>query len=314
MKNLSHIAQFRFKPIPPYSFELTVKKPAGWSWFTPYEKWEKGTIWSGFWFEKMPIGVKAHSSKNEFILDLYSAKKLSQEQLSRLKRQMSESLGVNEDLRPFYKLMRKHRILKDLVQHLYGMHEGWGMNIFSSLTLAILLQMAPIKRSEEMWDCLIRKYGQRIKFDNKTILLWPNEGTIAKLRPQEIAQTCKVGYRAKFLVRLARQLVAGFPSIEELAQMTPEEANNKLMELFGVGEYTAGFASPHPSFSLDVWSIKIFYPIIFGKRAPAKDPRSVIKKATLAAEKLWGEWRGMVLVYVLNDLPYLAKKFKIPID
>ena len=312
INTLLYVTRFQFKPVQPYNFELTVKKPAGWSWFTPYEKWGNGTIWSGFWFEKMPIGVKAHSSKNEVMVKIYSNKKLSKEEVLRLKHQMSESLGVNEDLRPFYKLMSKHRILKHLVRRLYGMHEGWGMNIFSSLTLAILLQMAPIKRSEEMWDCLIRKYGKQIKFDGKTVLLWPIEETIAKLSPREIAKACKVGYRAKFLVRLARQLVAGFPSIEELARMTPEEANNKLMELFGVGEYTAGFASPHPSFSLDVWSIKIFYPIIFGKRAPAKDPRSVIKKATLAAEKLWGEWRGMVLVYVLNDLPYLAERFKIP--
>jgi hypothetical protein len=36
--------------------------------------------------------------------------------------------------------------------------------------------------------------------------------------------------------------------------MSPEEANDKRMELFGVGKYTAGFASPQPSFSLDVRS------------------------------------------------------------
>ncbi len=314
------IVRFRFEPVLPYSFELTVKKPAGWSWFTPYEIWEKGTIWSGFWFEtsgqgrkgKIPLGVRAHSSGKSVIVEVYSARELSRGEKLHLKDMMSESLGIGEDLRPFYRLLRKNRFLKPLVRRLYGMREGWGINIFSSLTLAVLLQMAPIKRSQGMWDCLLKSYGHRIRFDGKSVLLWPNEETIAALKPRSMARKCRLGYRAKFLVRLARQLVKGFPGVEELAKMTPEEANKKLMELYGVGEYSAGFASPHPSFSLDVWSIKIFYPIIYGRRAPGKDPRSAIKKAAQAAEKKWGEWRGYVLVYVLNDLPFLAEKFDIP--
>lgn len=310
---LRHLTRFSFKPLKPYSFELTVKKPAGWSWFTPYEKWDKGTIWSGFWFGNVPVGLRSHASSNSIIIDIYSGKKLSSDDIARLKNMIRQALGVDEDIRPFYKIMKRSRILKCLVRHLYGMREGWGMNIFSSLSLAILLQMAPIKRSEEMWDCLIKNYGSKISFDGRTILLWPNERTIAKLEPRELASRCGLGYRAKFLVKMARQLLAGFPSIEELAKMSPEAANDKLMELFGVGEYTAGFASPHPTFSLDVWSIKIFHPILFGRRAPVKDPRLAIKKASAAAEKMWGKWKGYVLVYVLNDLDYLSKTFNIPI-
>jgi 3-methyladenine DNA glycosylase/8-oxoguanine DNA glycosylase len=313
MADFRRLARFSFKPLKPYSFELTVKKPAGWSWFTPYEKWENGTIWSGFWFGKTPLGVKARSSGSSIIIDIYASIKLSTDDLARLKNMMGQALGVDEDIRPLYKMMRRSRILKGLVRHLYGMREGWGMNIFSSLSLAILLQMAPIKRSEEMWDCLIRSYGKKISFEGKTIILWPNESVIAKLEPRELAAKCRLGYRAKFLVKMARQLVRGFPSIEELSKMTPDDANDKLMELFGVGEYTAGFASPHPAFSLDVWSIKFFHPILFGRPVPAKDPRAAIKRTLIAAEKMWGQWKGYVFVYVLNDLDYLSKTFNLPI-
>ncbi len=164
-RELARRARFVFRPRPPYNFELTIKKPAGWSWFTPYEQWEKGVIWSGFWFQKLPVGVKARMSGKTVTVDLYAARQLTAEEVDRLKYLMSESLGVNEDLRPFYRLMRRHPMLRGVAGHLYGMHEGWGMNIFSSLTLAILLQMAPIKRSQEMWDCLIRQHGRQIAFD-----------------------------------------------------------------------------------------------------------------------------------------------------
>jgi hypothetical protein len=46
----SRIAKFRFVPAGPYDFELTVRKPAGWNWATPYEVWEDRTLWSAILF------------------------------------------------------------------------------------------------------------------------------------------------------------------------------------------------------------------------------------------------------------------------
>ncbi len=100
---------------------------------------------------------------------------------------MRESLGISEDLHPFYRLLRKDRLLRPLVRRLYGMREGWGMNIFSSLTLAsVLLQMAPIKRSQDMWDCLLNSYGRRIRFDGKSVLFWPKSSAFPWSDPEGI--------------------------------------------------------------------------------------------------------------------------------
>lgn len=320
MSILTHSVRFRFRPRPPYDFGLTVRKPAGWSWFTPFEVWEKGTIWSGFWFDlsagrktrRAPLGVRARQDRGLVVADVFTSVPLSPADRARLRGHLEAALGVREDLGPFYKLMRRHRVLKHVARRLRGMHSGWRLNVFTSLTLAILLQMAPIRRSMNMWDCLIRRYGRRISFDGRSVRLWPDVGAIAARRPSELARTCRLGYRAKFLVRLARQLQKGFPGVEELAAMPAEEAKARLLELYGVGEYSASFASPHPSFSLDSWSVRIFFPILFGRAAPSPDPRAGIPRAIRAAERRWGPWSDLVLVYVLNDLPYLARKYKIP--
>ncbi len=322
MSALVHATRFRFRPVPPYNFELTVRKPAGWSWFTPFEIWDKGTIWSGFWFDlsdggkprRVPVGVKARQAGGLVVADAFAPAPLSPADRSRLRSHLEGALGVREDLGPFYRLMRRHRVLKHVARRLGGMHSGWRLNVFTSLTLAILLQMAPIRRSVNMWDCLIRRYGQRISFDGRSVLLWPDVPAIAARRPAELARTCRLGYRAKFLVRLARQLQKGFPGVEELAAMPAPEAKARLLELYGVGEYSASFASPHPGFSLDSWSVRIFFPILFGRPAPSPDPRAGIPPAIRAAERRWGDWSDLVLVYVLNDLPYLAGKYKIPIQ
>ena len=233
--------------------------------------------------------------------------------LAEIKSKMAGSLGINEDLKPLYGLMAKNKILAPTARRLRGMREGWGNDIFPSLTLAVLLQMAPIKRSQAMWDCVIRRFGATVKFDDRRIILWPTEETIAATKISDLKK-CKLGYRAKNLARLSRQLVKGFPSVKELALMTPKAAKEKLMELYGVGEYSAGFATPHPSFTLDVWSVKIFHRIIFGRPAPAHDPRSAIERTNAAATRLWGPWRGYIFAYVLNDLPYIEKTFGIPVN
>lgn len=308
---LRHVTRFEFRPKLPYRFDLTIRKPAGWSWMTPLEIWDKGTLWTGTWFGEAPIGLKVRQAGATVMVDLYAKRSLKKRELSAFKSRLGRSLGVDEDLRPLYALMRKDRMLSKLAHRLHGMHEGWGFDLFPSLQLAVLLQMAPIKRSQDMWGCLIERHGSTLSFDGKAVRTWPTARTIAARSAAHLAKECRLGYRAKSLVRIAKRLVAGFPTIEDLAGMTPDAAQEKLMELYGVGEYSAAFATPHPSFSVDVWSVKLFHRILFGKPAPRKDPRSAIEKVTREAVRRWGEWRGYVFTYVLNDLPYLEKAFGI---
>jgi len=318
MVKLRRIASFRVKPVQPYDFELTVRKPAGWHWFMPYEVWRGRKILTGFHFKtgsgkKILVGISAEMPGKDIVIEIYARRPLDENDVSRLRAHLVNALGAADDIRPLYALMKKNRILKHLARRLRGMHEGWGSDIFPSLTLAVLLQMAPIKRSEEMWRCLIEKYGEVIKFEGVPVRLWPTEEKITSVSRREL-EKCKLGYRAKNLIRLSKQMVKGFPDAVELAKMSPDAAKEKLTGLYGIGEYSAGFATPHASFTLDVWSVKIFHRLIFGRPAPSKDPRSAIEKTGRAAECLWKDWRGYVFTYVLNDLPYLEKRFGITAD
>jgi 3-methyladenine DNA glycosylase/8-oxoguanine DNA glycosylase len=91
--------------------------------------------------------------------------------------------------------------------------------------------------------------------------------------------------------------------------MADQEAKAKLMDLKGIGEYSADIVSPHPGFALDVWSAKIFSALILGKEA--ESPRSIIPKLKKMAEDRWGQCRGYVFFYVLHDLKNLSKRFNL---
>lgn len=136
--------------------------------------------------------------------------------------------------------------------------------------------------------------------------------TIAKKDIRDLKERCKLGYRAPVLKGIAEALCKGFPALRELEAMSTEEAKVKLMELKGIGEYSADMVSPHPGFALDVWSAKIFNLLLFGKEP--KSPRTVIPRLKKIAEKRWGRWRGYVFIYVLNDIPNLSKRFKLDLE
>jgi 3-methyladenine DNA glycosylase/8-oxoguanine DNA glycosylase len=219
---------------------------------------------------------------------------------------LKRALKVEEDLSGFYKLSQKDDILQSVVKDIYGMHTiGWP-ELFPALILAITLQMAPMKRSNQMMDLLMENFGDDATFDGKTIRYWPSAQTIAATPVEELKDRAKLGYRAKNLKAIATTLTHGFYTMDELFAMTPEEAKKKLLTLQGIGEYSAELVMPQTGFPLDVWSVKIFYVLFYGK-IPEK-PREMIPALKEVAEKRWGIWRGYVFVYVLNDLPKISNK------
>jgi len=198
-------------------------------------------------------------------------------------------------------------IVEALVKDLYGMRMTKRLDVFPRIILAVTLQMAPIKRSYQMMDLLIKNHGVKVRFDGKEILYWPSPETVARADVKELEEKCKLGYRAKTLKGIAQAICEGFPSLQELERMSPEEARATLTKLKGIGEYSADIVSPHPGFAIDVWSARIFHWLLFGQKA--ESPRDVIPRLREIAVERWGKWRGYVFVYTLNDLGNLSRRF-----
>src|SRR5271157_3085533 len=118
---------YQVKPLNPYSFSLTVKKPAGWSLFTPFEVYENETLWSALHLNDELVGVKLRSLGNtdhpHLRVDVFTKKYAAAAIREDVKEGLNELLGVNEDLAPFYALARNDPILKHVITDLYGMHD-----------------------------------------------------------------------------------------------------------------------------------------------------------------------------------------------
>jgi len=311
---LPYSTTLKLRAIPPYDFWLTVRKPAGWSLLTPFETFEDDTLRTGMRLnsEEM-LGLKLRSEGTvespQISCTIFSRKKTGAKERKELSELLAWMLSTEEDVLEFYTLAKRDPFVKALVEDLYGMRRTKQPDIFPRLILALTLQMAPIRRSDQMMTLLIQEYGEKIMFDGKEVLYWPSPERIAKADVRELEERCKLGYRANTLKEIAESICRGFPTLQELEKMSADEAKARLMELKGIGEYSADIVSPHPGFALDVWSAKIFNLLLFGEKA--ESPRSIIPKLKKIAEDRWGKWRGYVFTYVLNDLNNLSRRFNL---
>lgn len=304
--------QFYLRPVAPYNFELTVRKPAGWPLFTTFEIYEGGTLWTALHIDGLLTGLKLQSAgtteRPSIMIDVFLKDIPKPSQKNTIKRLLATKLGSNEDLAKFYSMARKDPILKHTLGDLYGMHGTGFCHLFAAATLAILLQMAPWKRSEEMMDCVIKNYGEIAEFDNRRVYIWPMAEGIAWLGAGELTRRCKLGYREKYMLQLANVLQKGdFPTLEELKRLSPEEAKRKLLELPGIGDYSADILNPHGGFPVDVWSADIFGKLFYGRQP--EGGRAAINEIKAEGIRRWGKWSWTAFVYVVHDLEKLSEKF-----
>jgi 3-methyladenine DNA glycosylase/8-oxoguanine DNA glycosylase len=307
------MTKFEIDPLPPFNFGLTVKKPAGWDLFTSKEVYEDGTLWTGIRFEGRPIGLKIQSrgtvENPRVLIGVYAGREVSRKEAGRLREILSLCLGAEQDLKGFYDFAMKDEILRHVVEDLYGMHDTQAVSLFNSVVLSICLQMARLARSQEMMEAIDRKYGEVIEFDQKRVTLQPTAERIARLDPKAFARECKLGYRAKYIVASAKMIAEGFPDVQRIMAMPPDEAKEKLMELPGVGDYAADIINPHAGFPIDAWSVDVFGLLFFGKEP--ENRREAIEEVKREGVRRWGRWSWMAFFYVAQDLRNLSKRLGI---
>lgn len=312
---LEHARDLFFRPDPPYHFALTVQKPAGWSLFTPFEAFENGVLWTAAFLDEKLLGFRLDSrgsvDRPAFRVRVYSRSGLPAAELKKIKGSLTSKLAVKDDLGDFYRLARRDPILKHAVKDLYGMHSTSPAHLFADVVLALSLHMAPLKRSEEMMECFIRRFGARAEFDGRTVLAWPTARRAATVPERDLRVKCRLGFRAKYIAACAKMMARGVPDYEELAKHDPEEARSLLLELPGIGDYSADILNPHGGFPIDVWTADVFGLLFF--RRKGKTGRPAIPRIKKEGLKRWGKFAWLAFFYVVQDLENLSAKLGLPL-
>lgn len=187
---------------------------------------------------------------------------------------------------------------------------GSGIRILNQDTFEVLIsfitsannQIPRIKRSIEMMS---EKYGSFIgEYKGRKYYSFPEARTISRLREEEL-ESCKVGFRAKYITNAARIVADKQMNIYNLANVSTEDARKNLMLFSGVGPKVSDCImlfslKKYDSFPIDVWVKRVMEHFYLKKDTELKDIQ------TYAQDK-FGEYAGFAQQYLF----YYARELGI---
>jgi len=306
MKKLEKIFTTIIKPSLPFNFEASYK-PSHFE--TPLEFYENGKYWFTMRFHDKIFGVKMWSTgsinKPKVRIEVYSKSKLNAKEKGCLLKELNWRFCFDEDVTDFIKLAKKDKILKRTFKYVCGMRECSLNSMYELLVISLVLQNTNVKRTRTMLRNLLEKYGTKVRFDNRELFVFFKPEKIANVKERELWD-CKLGYRAPYIKSISQSFANKKIDEYELRKMDKDKAKEKLMELKGIGPYSADIILAealrfHDILVLDVWSQKIFSKVLF------KDERHSIKQILKKAERLWNGWKGLAGRYIMEDLFWREK-------
>lgn len=302
----------RIKPKSPYNFDATVHKPSHFP--APVEEYETGTLWRALRMSGRVLGLKMKSlgSVDSPLVSItfYSKNLLPRTVQSDLVKEIRWRYDFDSDLSEFTQESSRDEILGPMLSKWRGMHVSCGESLYELLVISIVLQNATVKRTVQMMEALLNKYGTKVRFDGKELYaFWPPQ-RLNRATEQEL-RALKVGYRAKFLKKTSEDFVKGVVDEVKLRTMKREEAKKELDRLYGVGPASASillFEALHQYDTIEKigpWEQQIHSRLLFNKE--------LVPAETILEEiyRRYGKWNTLAMHYVFEDLFWKRKTEKI---
>ena len=314
IKTLSHKRNLFIMPTSPFNFDGTFHKPSHFPNNLKLDDWVPGKYWQVLRLNKKLYGLKIEdngTAKPKLKISIYSEKNLDDTKLEALKQEIIWRFELNANLNEFNELAKKDKRFYPVFKKWSGMRNSSQHNLYELLTIAIVLQNATVRRSQQMLDTLLGKYGTKIKFDNKELFaIWPPE-KLGKVSEQEL-RDLKIGYRAKFIKRVSEDFEQGKVDELKLRTLEAESSKKELMKLYGVGPETARILLFEVYHHYDVfdhiapWQQKIYSRLFYDK------PLVSVNKIRDDIKKQYGKYSMLAVHYIWEDIFWKRKHSKIP--
>lgn len=167
---------------------------------------------------------------------------LSDHQKQSLAQYIIEWFDLDTDLKPFYALAGKDKLLKDLVKKYYGYRIIGQPDLFESLVWAVLGQQINVQFAYTLKQRFVEQFGAKLIFNGEAYFLFPSPEAVSILSDEHLLPLQFSRQKSKYTVLIAEAFVSGEVSKEKLKGLTLHEAKEKLMKIKGVGNWTANYA------------------------------------------------------------------------
>jgi len=291
-------------PTSPFHFDGTFHKPSHFP--DRLSDWEKGKYWQTIRVGRKIFGLKIEDKKPKLKVTIFYNGKISGDEIAFIKQELIWRFDLDKDLKEFNKLAKKDKKFYPVFKKWMGMRNSSAHDLYGLLVISIFLQNATVRRTVQMMEAMLKKYGTKIKFDDREIYtLWLPE-KLEKASEQEL-RDLKIGYRAKFIKKLSHDFVEGKIDEQNLRKVDKDEAQDELKKLYGVGPETSRillFEALHHTDVFDhvsPWQQKIYSRLFYNK------PLVSAKKIRDDIKKRYGKYAMLAVHYIWEDIFWKRK-------
>jgi DNA-3-methyladenine glycosylase II len=215
--------------------------------------------------------------------------------------EIQRSLGLDIELEPFYRWARTDPMLTELITRCYGMRPLRAPTLFEALVTSISAQQVNLIFATATRSRLIRRYGQAMTLDGNTFYAFPTPERLADASLQELRDMQFSWRKAEYIVNLARLVATGELRIEEFPHLSNEAVIERLIQVKGLGRWTAdwllarGLGRGDVIAAGDLGVRKAVGKFYFGGQTP-----SLEEVRAYAAR--WGSFQNLAVHYLLAGL------------
>jgi 3-methyladenine DNA glycosylase/8-oxoguanine DNA glycosylase len=199
-------------------------------------------------------------------------------------------LGLDQDFSAFYERCRHEPKLAHAQRSARGRLLR-SATLFEDVVKTLLTTNTAWSGTVRMNAALVELYGEPATTDGAR-RAFPTPAALARTSVEELRAGPKLGYRAPYVLELARAVDSGELDLEALkrAELPTPELRKRLLSLKGVGGYAASnllnLLGRYDFLPVDSWALKMVSQEWHGGQAVT--PADV--EAAFAA---WGEWKGL---------------------
>lgn len=225
------------QPVPPFRLDLTAwtlrRHPNN-----GVDQWDGATYSRVLTIGSKPVAVAVRQTGNR--LDVLARTARARPGLEReITVALDRLLGLSIDLRPFYEMARRDPKLQALVDPYRGFKPPRFATVFEGLLNGISCQQLSLAAGLTSLTRLTRRFGLRAAGSDRAACPRPED--LAAQRPASLRALGYSGAKARAMLHAARGIVRGVLNLEELASVDEPSAVNRLLQLPGVGRWTAEY-------------------------------------------------------------------------
>ncbi|MBR4949844.1 MAG: DNA glycosylase [Clostridia bacterium] len=213
-------------------------------------RWEKdGDAFFGIVKNKV---IKAVQSDNK--ISFYGISKKDYEDF------FCHYLDMERDYIEINKNFMNDKILPEAMNYSQGIRL-LNQEVFETIISFIISQNNNIPRIKKIINSLCQNFGKKVEFEGKEYYLFPTADDLKNVTAKDL-EVIKSGFRGKYILDAVEKINSGLIDIENLKNLSYEDAKAELMKIKGVGDkvsdcvllFSCEFVDAFPK---DVWIKRI---------------------------------------------------------